>query len=78
MEVINGKWVNEFGERLTIFEAAKIKTLGKKVETVFGKKNITHERIQIINKLCNADATSERVVSNVLNNNELMSKLAGL
>lgn len=78
MKILNGRWVNEFDEPLTIFEAAEIKPLGERVKAVFGETNITHERIKIINRLSSIDTTSERVISNVLDNNELMSKLAGI
>jgi hypothetical protein len=78
MKILNGRWVNEFDEPLTIFEAAEIKPLGERVKAVFGENNITHERIKIVNRLSSIDTTSERVISNVLDNNELMSKLAGI
>jgi hypothetical protein len=78
MKILNGRWVNEFDEPLTIFEAAEIKPLGERVKAVFGKTNITHERIKIVNRLSSIDTMSERVISNVLDNNELMSKLAGI
>jgi hypothetical protein len=77
MKIMNGKWVNEFDEPLNIFEAAEIKPLGRKVEAVFGEDNITHERVKIVSTLSKLNDRCEKAINNILDDNELMSKLAG-
>lgn len=74
MKIENGKWVNDNGDRLTVLETKNIKSLGEKIVSIFGN-DITYERIEIVNCLTKKDFKKEILLSKLINNEELLSKL---
>jgi hypothetical protein len=77
MKIINGRWVNDYGDQLSVLEISQVKELGERVTSVFGD-DITYERIEIINALSSKDKTKENIIRLVFNNEELLTKLSGL
>ena len=79
MQIINGRWVDDNNNKLDYHTAGKqIKQLGESVIAVFGEKDITPERINIIRVLSEKNRSKEIVISSLLGNNKLMNRLAGL
>jgi hypothetical protein len=66
MRIIDGKWVNDQGDPLSIFEAKEIKELGERVISLFGKNNITYNRINIVNSITKLSEEKEELVNSVL------------
>lgn len=69
MKIVNGKWVNNFGEPLSKFEIEELLELGKRVKSVFGE-DVTYDRIEIINSLSSEKNKKRETVLNYLLQNE--------
>lgn len=76
MKIVDGKWVTEDDSPVDSMNK-ELKELGEKVTAVYGK-NITHDRIAIISKLLTLKEHQEQILSRLLNDEELFSKLIGL
>ena len=74
MKILNGKWVNDNEESLSILEIQNVLSLGKKVVSLFGE-DITYERINIVNSFSKNDKDKERVINHLLENEKLFNKL---
>lgn len=77
MTIVDGKWLAEDGSSVDQFNFEGFKQLSEKVSAVYGK-NITHDRIAIISKLVTLKEHQEQILSRLLNDEELFSKLIGL
>ena len=77
MTIVDGKWLAEDGSSVDQFNFEEFKGLSEKVSAVYGKK-ITHDRIAIISKLVTLKEHQEQILSRLLNDEELFSKLIGL
>lgn len=76
MKIVDGKWVTEDDSPVDPMNK-ELKELGEKVTAVYGE-NITHDRIAIISKLLTLKEHQEQILSRLLNDEELFSKLIGL
>lgn len=77
MKIVNGKWVNNFGEPLSKFEIEELLELGKRVKSVFGE-DVTYDRIEIINSLSSEKNKKRETVLNYLLQNENVLKQISL
>lgn len=77
MTIVNGKWLTEDGSFVDQFNFEEFKELSEKVSAVYGK-DITHNRIAIISKLLTLKEHQEEILSRLLNDEELFSKLIGV
>jgi hypothetical protein len=75
MKILNGKWVNDKEDPLTVLEIKDVISLGKKVVSLFGD-DITYERINIVNSFSKNDKDKERVINHLLENEKLFNKIA--
>lgn len=74
MKILNGKWVNDKEDPLTVLEIKDVISLGKKVVSLFGE-DITYERINIVNSFSKNDKDKERVINHLLENEKLFNKI---
>ena len=75
MKIVDGRWVTEDNSPIDPMNK-ELKELSEKVTAVYGK-DITHDRISIIAKLPTLKEHQEQVLSRLLNDEELFSKLIG-
>ena len=76
MKIENGKWRDQYGDPVTVFNFNELKEIGEKVTAVYGE-NITYNRINLmcsINKLTNKE---ENGLAHLLTEEVSFSKLAG-
>ena len=76
MRIVNGRWVVD--DNLTPIDertSPAFVELGKKVTSIYGKRNITHDRIKLISQLDSLTDSDERVLSRVIEEG-LVSKIA--
>jgi hypothetical protein len=76
MKIENGKWVDQYGERIDNFNIAELVDIGEKVETIYGE-DITYDRISIISSIRNLTRKQESDVAYLLEQEGLLNKLAG-
>lgn len=76
MKIENGKWVDQYGERIDNFNIAELVDIAEKVESVYGE-DITYDRISIISSIRNLTSRQESDVAYILEQEELLNKLAG-
>ena len=76
MKIVEGKWVDQYGERIDNFNIAELVDIAEKVESVYGE-DITYDRISIISSIRNLTSRQESDVAYILEQEELLNKLAG-
>lgn len=76
MKIENGKWVDQYGERIDNFNIAELVDIAEKVESVYGE-DITYDRISIISSIRNLTSRQESDVAYLLEQEGLLNKLAG-
>jgi len=76
MKIENGKWVDQYGERVDNFNIAELVDIGEKVEAMYGDK-ITYDRISLISSIRNLTSRQESDVAYLLEQEGLLNKLAG-
>jgi hypothetical protein len=65
MQIINGRWVDDNFNSLDDTSFDKFFELAKKVQSIYGK-NITYDRIKLINQLESLQDTDERVLNRII------------
>jgi hypothetical protein len=76
MKIIEGKWVDQYGERIDNFNIAELVDIAEKVQSVYGE-DITYDRISIISSIRNLTSRQESDVAYLLEEEGLLNKLAG-
>lgn len=76
MKIENGKWVDQYGERIDNFNITELVDIGEKVEAMYGDK-ITYDRISLISSIRNLTSRQESDVAYLLEQEGLLNKLAG-
>jgi hypothetical protein len=76
MKIENGKWVDQYGERIDNFNIAELVDIAEKVQSVYGE-DITYDRISIISSIRNLTSRQESDVAYLLEEEGLLNKLAG-
>jgi len=76
MKIINGKWQDEQGEPVTEQNYSKLKKIGDNLSTLYGEK-ITYSRIELVSNITSLTPRQESDLVHVLNQDNLISKLAG-
>ena len=76
MQIINGKWVDQYNNPIDERNCSQLMELGKKVQSIYGK-NITHDRITLIQQLNSLKTSEERVISKIIDEGYL-NKLISL
>ena len=76
MHIKNGKWVDQYGDPVTVFNFNELKEIGEKVTAVYGE-NITYNRIELISSIKDLSEREENGLAQLLTSDYNISKLAG-
>ena len=76
MKIENGKWVDQYGDPVTVFNFNELKERGEKVQAVYGE-NITYNRIDLISSIKGLSEKEESSLAHLLTSDVSKSKLAG-
>jgi hypothetical protein len=76
MKIIDGKWRDDLGEPVTVFNYDKIKEIGSNLVNLYGE-DITYSRINLISTIKQLTPKQENDLAYVLNSKNGISKLAG-
>ena len=76
MQIVNGRWVDNHSNPIDERSCSQLIELGKKVQSIYGK-NISYDRIILINQLNGLGETDERVISRIIDEGHL-NKLISL
>ena len=76
MKIENGKWVDQYGDPVTVFNFNELKEIGEKVQAVYGE-NITYNRIDLISSIKQLSEKEESSLAHLLTSDVSISKLAG-
>ena len=76
MEIKNGKWVDQYGEPVTVFSYNKIKEIADNLVSIYGE-DITYSRINLISTIKQLTPKQESDLAYVLSQEGAISKLAG-
>jgi hypothetical protein len=76
MKIENGKWVDQYGDPVTVFNYDKIKEIGSNLVNLYGE-DITYSRINLISTIKTLTPKQESDLAYVLSNEGAISKLAG-
>jgi len=76
MRIIDGKWQDDLGEPVTVFNYNKIKEIGSNVTNLYGE-DITYSRINLISTIKTLTPKQESDLAYVLSQEGAIAKLAG-
>jgi len=76
MRIENGKWVDQYGDPVTVFNFNELKEIGEKVTAVYGE-DITYNRIELISSIKELSEQEESSLAYLLTSDVNISKLAG-
>lgn len=76
MKIENGKWRDQYGDPVTVFNFNELKEIGEKVTAVYGEE-ITYNRIDLISSIKGLSAKEESSLAHLLTSDVSISKLAG-
>jgi len=76
MQIVNGKWQDDQGEPVTVFNYNKIQEIASNVTNVFGE-DVTYSRIALMSAIKTLTPKQELDLVYVLNQEGAISKLAG-
>lgn len=77
MQIVNGKWVDNFENPVDDFNFNQLKEVSEHVTALYGE-NITYERIKLVGSLKSLNGKQESIIANLLQDHELIAKLSGL
>jgi hypothetical protein len=76
MKIENGKWVDQYGDPVTVFTYDKMKEIGNNLVSIYGE-DITYSRINLISTIKQLTPKQEDDLAYVLSQEGAISKLAG-
>ena len=76
MKIINGRWVDDSNNPVDNFNVTQLLEIGNKVKALYGEK-ITYDRINLISSIRRLTLKEESELAYVLEQNGVLSKLAG-
>jgi len=76
MKIENGKWVDQYGDPVTVFTYDKIKEIGDNLVNLYGE-DITYSRINLISTIKQLTPKQEDDLAYVLSQEGAISRLAG-
>ena len=77
MQIVNGKWVDNFENPVDDFNFNQLKEVSENVTALYGEK-ITYERTKLVGSLKSLNGKQESIIANLLQDHDLISKLSGL
>lgn len=76
MKIENGKWIDEYGDPVTVFSYDKIREIGNNLVSMYGE-DITYSRINLISTIKTLTPKQEDDLVYVLSQEGAIAKLAG-
>lgn len=76
MKIENGKWVDQYGDPVTVFTYDKIREIGDNLVNLYGE-DITYSRINLISTIKTLTPKQEDDLAYILSQEGAISKLAG-
>ena len=76
MEIKNGKWVDQYGDPVTVFSYDKMREIGSNLVNLYGE-DITYSRINLISTIKQLTPKQEDDLAYVLSQEGAISRLAG-
>lgn len=76
MKIENGKWVDQYGDPVTVFSYDKVKEIGDNLVNLYGE-DITYSRINLISTIKTLTPKQEDDLAYVLSQEGAIAKLAG-
>lgn len=76
MKIENGKWVDQYGDPVTVFSYDKMREIGSNLVNLYGE-DITYSRINLISTIKQLTPKQEDDLAYVLSQEGAISKLAG-
>jgi len=76
MHIKNGKWVDQYGDPVTVFSYDKIREIGDNLVNLYGE-DITYSRINLISTIKTLTPKQEDDLAYILGQEGAISKLAG-
>jgi len=76
MKIENGKWVDQYGDPVTVFTYDKMREIGDNLKNLYGE-DITYSRINLISTIKQLTPKQEDDLAYVLSQEGAISKLAG-
>lgn len=76
MKIENGKWVDQYGDPVTVFTYDKMREIGSNLVNLYGE-DITYSRINLISTIKQLTPKQEDDLAYVLSQEGAISKLAG-
>ena len=76
MKIENGKWVDQYGDPVTVFTYDKMREIGDNLKNLYGE-DITYSRINLISTIKQLTPKQEDDLTYVLSQEGAISKLAG-
>jgi hypothetical protein len=76
MKIENGKWVDQYGDPVTVFTYDKMREIGDNLVNLYGE-DITYSRINLISTIKTLTPKQEDDLAYVLSQDGAISRLAG-
>jgi hypothetical protein len=76
MKIENGKWVDQYGDPITVFNFNELKDISEKVTAIYGE-DISYNRIELISSIKDLTEKEESSLAYLLTQDVNISKLAG-
>lgn len=76
MKIVNGRWVDDNNNPVDNFNVSKLLEIGRNVKAVYGEE-ITYDRINLMSSIRRLTGREESELAYVLEQNGVLSKLAG-
>jgi hypothetical protein len=76
MKIENGKWVDQYGDPVTVFSYDKMREIGDNLTNLYGE-DITYSRINLISTVKQLTPKQEDDLAYVLSHEGGIAKLAG-
>lgn len=77
MQIVNGKWVDNFENPVDDFNFNQLKEVSENVTALYGD-SITYERIKLVGSLKSLNGKQEKIIADLLQDHALIAKLSGL
>lgn len=77
MQIVNGKWVDNFENPVDDFNFNQLREVSENVTALYGD-SITYERIKLVGSLKSLNGKQEKIIADLLQDHALIAKLSGL
>lgn len=76
MKIVNGRWQDDLGEPVTVFNYGEVQEIGENLVNLYGE-DITYSRIELVSAIKCLTPRQEKDLVYVLNQEGAIAKLAG-